>query len=301
MGQPLKTSNIDASLKETLDQVVTDELSSEAEVWPMLGFKVTSTTDNWVDDQEYGGLGLMQATPEGGDIPLDTVVQGGSVRYQMVKWALGFVVSEEAIDDCKYEKAIDQAGNLARSARWTREYNAVSIFTNSFSTSYPGGFDNLSLCNSAHTTPKGPTYSNTFATAMSLSETAVETMRAAMRKLPSQNGLIRGYRLKKLIVPVELEARADRILNSEKQNDTANNATNFLRKQKIEPVSNPFLTSTTNWWGVSDADNGLRWIWRKKFFTRSHNVNDSYAVRYNGIQRFQNGWSDPRGVYGSNI
>ena len=99
MGMPLKTSNIDASLKETLDVVWGDEMKGSL-VWESMGFKVTSTTDNWVDDQEYAGLGLAQATPEGGNIPLDTVVQGFAKRYRMTKYALGFVVSEEAKADC---------------------------------------------------------------------------------------------------------------------------------------------------------------------------------------------------------
>jgi hypothetical protein len=300
MAQIIKTSQIDASLKETLDVVMTDEMNQKL-FWESLGFKVTSTTDNWVDDQEYAGTGLAQATPEGGNIPLDAVVQGGSKRYKMVKYALGFVVSEEAIADCKYEKAINDTENLGRSMKWTQEYIAVSHFINSFSTSFPGGLDNLSLCNTAHTTPKGPTFSNQLATAMSLSETAVETMRQAMRKLPSYNGLTRGFMMKRLIVPVELEPRAYRILKSEGQNDTANNATNFLRTQGIEIVANPFLTSATNWWGGTDAPNGMRWIWRLKPQFRKHNIDDNYAVRCNGVMRFDSGWSDPRGVFGSNI
>src|SRR5688572_15122197 len=161
MGQPVKTSNIDASLKETLDVVWGDEMKGPL-IWESMGFKVTSTTDNWVDDQEYGGTGLAQATPEGGNIPVDNVVQGFSKRYKMVKYALGFVVSEEAKADCKYDKAIDDTGNLARSMKWTQEYSAANIFINSFSSGYVGG-DGVSLCNSTHTTPKGPTYSNTLA------------------------------------------------------------------------------------------------------------------------------------------
>lgn len=299
MAQPLKTSNIDASLKETLDVVWADEMTQPV-VWDRMGFKVTSTTDKWVDDQEYAGIGLAQLTPEGGNIPLDTVQQGFGTRYQMVKYAIGFVVSEEARADCKYDKAIDDAGNLARSMKWTQEYLAANIFINATSSSYVGG-DALSLANSAHTLAKGGTFSNTLSTPMSLSETAVETMRTNMRKLPSSNGLIRGYLMKKVVVPEELWFRANRILKSEQQNDTANNAINVLKGMGIEIVSNPFFTSTTNWWGISDASNGLRWIWRMKPTTRSHNVEDNYTIRYNGMMRLACGWTDPRGVYMSNI
>jgi hypothetical protein len=299
MAQPLKTSNIDASLKETLDVVWGDEMKGALQ-WESMGFKVTSTTDKWVDDQEYAGLGLAQLTPEGGQIPLDSVQQGFSTRYTQVKFALGFVVSEEAKMFNKYDKAIDDTGNLARSMKWTQEYSAASIFINSASTSYVGG-DGVALASASHPLAKGGTFSNTLSTPMSLSETAVETMRTNMRKLPSSNGLIRGYALKKLVVPEELWFRANRVLKSDQQNDTANNAVNVLKGMGIEIVSNSFLTSTTNWWGISDASNGLRWIWAKKPMFRSHNVEDNYTVRANGIMLFANGWTDPRGVYMSNI
>jgi hypothetical protein len=69
----------------------------------------------------------------------------------------------------------------------------------------------------------------------------------------------------------------------------------------IEIVSNPYLTSTTNWWGISDASNGLRWVWSKRPLFRSHNVEDNYTVRFNALMLFANGWTDPRGVYMSNI
>lgn len=299
MAQPLKTSSIDASLKETLDVVWGDEMKKPV-IWPTMGFKVTSTTDKYIDDQEYAGIGLAQLTPEGGNIPLDNIEQGFATRYTMVKFSIGFVVSEEAKADCKYDKAIDDAGNLARSMKWTQEYLAVSIFNNAANTAYVGG-DGVALASASHTLAKGGTYSNTLATPMSFSETAVETMRTNMRKLPSSNGLIRGYNMKKVVVPEELWFDANRVLKSEQQNDTANNAVNVLKGMGIEIVSNPFLSSTTAWWGISDADNGLRWIWRLKPTTRSHNVEDNYTVRYNAMMRCAPGWTDPRGVYMSNI
>lgn len=299
MAQPLKTSNIDASLKETLDVVWGDEMKKPV-IWESYGFKQTTTTDKFIDDQEYAGTGLAQVVPEGGQIPLDSIQQGFSTRYTQVKLALGFVISEEAKMFSKYEKAVEDVGNLTRSLKWTQEYSAASIFINSASSSYVGG-DGVALASASHPLAKGGTFSNTLATPMSLSETAVETVRTNMRKLPSSNGLIRGYMMKKLLVPEELFFDANRILRSEQQNDTANNALNVLKGMGIEIVSSPYFTSTTNWWGISDAENGLRWVWAKKPTFRSHNVEDNYTVRCNGLMLFANGWTDPRAVYMSNI
>ena len=84
-------------------------------------------------------------------------------------------------------------------------------------------------------------------------------------------------------------------------NDTANNALNILKGMGIEIVANPFFTSTTNWWGISDTDNGLRWVWREKPKFREHNTEDTLTATYSGYMRYAVGWTDPRAVYGSNI
>lgn len=296
------TSVISNSLKETLDQVWGDKMTGSLQ-WESLGYKVTNTTDNFVDDQEYAGTGLAQVKPEGQQIAVDSIQQGYPTRYYSLTYGLGFVVSEEAIADNKYDKAIDQQGNLARSMKVTQEYLGANVFINAFSSTYVGG-DGVSLCSASHKLPKGGTYSNQFSTAMSLSETSIETMIVNLSKMVSSNGLIMGgFNLKHIVVPKDLMFRAARILKSDLQNDTANNAVNVLKKDfQIGYVTNAYLTSSTNWWGVTDADNGLRWIWRQKPRNRTHNVEDNLTVRSNSDMRILGpGWSNPRGVYGSNI
>lgn len=295
----VKLSTISASLKPTLDEVWGDEMKGKL-VWEACGFKVGSTKDAYVDDQEYAGTGIMPVKQEGAMLAVDSIQQGYSKRYTMNTFGLRLICSEEAVADKKYDKAIDGTGCIARSAKWTQEYINAGIFINAFSSTFVGA-DAVALCSASHKLPKGGTYSNTLATAMSLSETAIEQMRTNMRKLPSSNGLLRGYMLKKLVLPSDLWFRANRILKSEQQNDTANNAINVLKGMGIEIAENPFFTSTTNWWGVSDADNGLRHIWRQKPVFRDHNTEDNLTITYSGYMRFQSGWTDPRGVYGSNI
>lgn len=298
----ITTSTISNALKETLDQVWTDQTKTELQ-WESLGFKVTNTTDNFVDDVEYAGLGLAQVKQEGQQVPVDTIQQGYPTRYFALTYALGFVVSEEAIADNKYDKAIDQTQQLRRALDLTQEYLAANVFINAFTSNFNGG-DSVSLCNSAHKLPKGGTYSNTLATPMSLSETAVETMAVNLAKLPSSNGyIVGGYNIKHLVIPKDLMFRAARILKSDLQNDTSNNAINVLKKDfSIGYASNAYLTSTTNWFSVTDAENGLRWIWRQKPKFNQHNVEDNMTLRCNANMRILGpGWSNPRCVYGSNI
>jgi hypothetical protein len=191
---------------------------------------------------------------------------------------------------------------MASSAKWTQEYEGANTYIRSFDTTstYIGG-DLKPLCSTTHPLPKGGVYSNTFSTPMSLSETAIEQMRTNLRKMPGSNGLLQPLELKRLVVPEDLWFRACRILKSEQQNDTANNAVNVLKGMGIEIVSNPYFTSPTNWWGNSNAENGLRWIWREKPKFREHNNEDALTATYSGYMRFAVGWTDARGVYGSSI
>lgn len=292
-------SNIRRSLKETLDTVWGDEFKGPMK-WETMGFRVTSTSDNYIDDQEYAGTGTMPIKAQGAMMAIDSIQEGYSKRYNMDTFAIRMVVSEEALADCKYDKAIDGARHIANSAKWTQEYEAANVFIRSFSSTYVGA-DLVSLCSASHLLPKGGTYSNTFSTPMSLSETAIEQMSINLAKLPSSNGLLASRMLKKIVVPQDLWFRASRVLKSEQQNDTANNAINVLKGMGIEIAPNPYLTSATNWWGISDASNGLRWVWREKPKFREHNTEDTMTATYSGYMRFAVGWTDARGVYGSSI
>lgn len=296
----LTNVNISASLKATLQDVWGDEMEGKL-VWTSCGFKVKNTKDAFVDDQEYAGTGLAPIKEEGAMAALDDIQEGYSKRYDIVTYALRGVVSGEALADSKYDRPVDMASALGTSMKLTQEFEGANTFIRAFSSSYIGS-DLVALCSTAHLLPKGGTFSNMFATAMSLSELAVETMSVNMAKLPSSNGYItNGQSLKKLVIPEDLRFRAARILKSDGQNDTANNAMNVLKGMGIEIVANRYLTSTSNWFGISDAKNGLKWVWREKPQFAEHNTEDNFTKSFVTWMRFASGWTDPRGVYGSNI
>lgn len=300
MPTPIINANIAPTLKPTLDIVWGDQMKGEPD-WKQCGFKQSNTSDAYIDDQEFAHTGVMPAKAQGAMMAIDTIQQGYSRRYTMVTYALRMVVAKEAIDDCKYDEAIAGTKSLKRSGILAQEFQGAGVFINAFSSSYVGG-DGVALCSASHPLPKGGTASNTLSTPMSLSETAVETMWAAMSKLPGSNGYVQaGYELKKLVVPKELWFRANRILKSEQQNDTANNAKNILKGMGIEIGSNRYFTSTTNWWGVSDLDSGLRWVTREALKFDEETTGSNLTKTFFAWQRFQCGWTDWRDVYGSSI
>lgn len=299
MASTIITGSNPALLKKTLDTVYTDALKSKEYFWKKI-FKESTTSELYVDDQPYAGLGLMPQKEENAAMAVDAIQEGFPTRYKQEFYGLRMLVSEQAIAFSQYDKILDGAAHLADAAYLTQEYSLVAHINRAFNSTYTIG-DGLELCSTAHLLPKGGTFSNELATPVSLSELGLETVLVALRKLPGENGLRRGHRAKKLLIPSDLMFRASRILKSEKQNDTANNAVNVLKGMGIEQIDHPFMSSTTNWFVLTDADPGFRMIWSRKPTFRQTSDNSTEVKEYTASQWFTSGISDPRCIYGSAI
>ncbi len=299
MAQPTLSGSHPALLKKTLNEVFGYAFNSEPLIWPKL-FKKSTTDEAWEDDQEVAGLGLVPRRREGATMAVDGTVQGYATRYTQDFWGVRLLLSEQAIFFNQYKKVYKTSELLGGAARLTQEYEHANVFIRAANTAYVGG-DGLPLCSASHLLPKGGTWSNTFGTPMSLSEVAVETMSTNLSKQVGSNGLRHGYRLKSLVVPAELEFRAKKILQSDQQNDTNNNAVNILKGMGIGTVANPYFTSATNWWGKSNAENGLRSIWSREATFRETSMENAEMKEFTLSMWFSLGWTDPRKVYMSAI
>ncbi len=294
------TANISQSLKETLLFAFRTSLEGPT-VWSKCGFKEMTSKDAFEDMTEYAGLGLAPVKAQLAQMSVDVVQQGYTTRFNQVAYAIMMPVSEEALRMKKYNEAIDGAASIAESMKQTQEFIGSDIFGNAFDGTNFAVADSKAMCATDHPLIKGGTYSNTLATAMSLSETALETVFTQCRKMPGSNGLPVGVRPMKLVLPAELEWEAKRILKSDLQNDTANNAINSMKGEGLEYVINRYLPSTSNWFTVTNAKRGLMCIWNMKPDFREYNTEANRAKVYDGYQMFAMGIVDPRAVIGSNI
>lgn len=299
MAQPVLTAAFPALLKKTLKDTFGTSYGKEALYWPKM-FDKHTTTEAYDDDQEVAGLGLMPLRTEGAVMAVDAPVQGYATRYTQQFYGLRMLISEQQQFFNQYKKALRDSELLGASARLTQEYEHANVFIRAFNTSFPGG-DTLPLCSTSHKLPKGGTFSNSFSTALSLSEVAVEQMSVNLDKLVGSNGLRHGYQLKALIIPSDLQYRAARILRSDLQNDTNNNAVNVLKGQGITIAKNPFFTSATNWWGRSNCEYGTQSIWSREPTFRQTSVDNAEMTEFTASMWFALGWTDPRQIYGSNI
>ena len=239
---------------------------------------------------------------EGAAIAYDQAGEAFTARYTHETIALAFAITEEAVEDNLYDKlSARYTRALARSMSNTKQVKAASVLNNAFSTSYPGG-DGVSLVNSAHPTAMGGNFSNTLATQADLNETSLEQALIDISLFIDERGLKIALRGMKLILPPQLQFTAQRLLKSEQRTGTADNDINAIKSGSYLPdgfAINHFLVDPDAWFVKTDAPNGLKHFIRSPLKTALEGDFDTGNVRYKARERYSFGWSDPRGIYGS--
>lgn len=299
-GNVVYQSTVASNLKEVLDVIVDDKTDGlEGGLVMPKYFDVGTMKDAYVDDLEVGGTGLASEKPEGSELSLGQLREGAKTRYLARTYGQKMIVSEEAKEDYKYPEVLKLAQRLKRAVYKTVEYDAATVPARGWNTSYVGG-DQVCLFSASHTLPGGGTFSNTMATPMTPSVQAVIVARASALKLPGHDGLIDGYDLKKVAFPTEQWGVWDGIVGSEKRPDAGNFAeVNVVYKMNIEPVPIKYWTNTTtNFFFITDAEDGLKWKWRRKPRSKTWVDNDQEVEKFGISARWSRLWSDPRGVYG---
>ena len=239
---------------------------------------------------------------EGSTIAYDQAGEAFTARYTHETIALAFAITEEAVEDNLYDKlSARYTRALARSMSNTKQVKAAAVLNNAFSSSYAGG-DGVSLVNSAHPTAMGGNWSNTLATQADLNETSLEQALIDISLFIDERGLKVALRGMKLILPPQLQFTAQRLLKSEQRVGTADNDINAIRSGSYLPdgfAVNHFLTDPDAWFVKTDAPNGLKHFVRSPLKTALEGDFDTGNVRYKARERYSFGWSDPRGIYGS--
>lgn len=294
----VSTSTIAATLKPTLDSIVDDDMVGSPSV--MQAFLIQkSMSDAYEDDQEFGGPGLASVRPEGSVTVLGGMRQGVTTRYLATEFGLRMNITRVAQEDGKYKEAIALGKRLKRSMVKTKEYEAALFLSRATDSNYPIG-DGLSLANSAHTLPDGGTFSNTMATPVTPSETAVIVARAQARAMPGHDGLRGdGPILEKVVCPVEQEGEWEKLIYSKNAPAAGEyNAINVVnQRMSLQLVVNPFWnTTTSNYCFVTDNENGMQFRTRRKDTSKTWVVEDNDTIAYAITGRWAIGCSDARGL-----
>ena len=210
-------------------------------------FETDTSDKSYEEDAELTGFGLVPVKAEGDAISYDAETQGYVKRYTNVTYGMGYIVTREALDDGQYEQVSKRRSTaLAFSAQTTKETVHANILNRAFNASFTGG-DGSALCVSNHSTASG-SQSNVLSTAADLSEASLEDLCVQIMNTTNSRGLRIAITPKKLIVPPAVYFDARRILESELQNDTANNAKNIVGDMFGDGLLCwTFLTDTDAW------------------------------------------------------
>ena len=265
-------------------------------------YETETSERSFEEETKLSGFSAAPVKGEGSAIQYDNAQEAWTTRYNHETIALGFSITEEAIEDNLYDSlSARYTKGLARAMAYTKQVKAAAVLNNAYNAAYVGG-DGVSLLNSAHPLVNGGTNANTPSTAADLNETSLENAVIQIAAWTDERGLLIAARPKKLIVPPALMFVATRLLETELRVGTNNNDINAIKNNGAVPEGytvNHFLTATNAWFLTTDVPNGLKHFERTPLANSMDGDFDTGNVRYKSRERYSFGWSDPLGIYGS--
>jgi hypothetical protein len=264
-------------------------------------FDVKGSKKSYEEDGEVTGFGLAPVKTESTDISFDSEAQGTITRYTHVAYGLGWICTKEEQDDNLYEVVGRRRTTaLAFSMETTRQIVAANFHNRGFNSSYTYG-DGKEAFATDHPTVDG-TQSNELNPSVDFSEAALEDMIIQIMDAKNSRGLNIALRPTDLLIPNNLMFEAVRVLKSEFQNDTANNAVNAIRTAGLlgkAPIVNPYLTDTDAWFVKTNCPAGWTFINRAEMEFDQDNDFNTKNLKASAYMRFSVGHSDFRGGFGS--
>jgi len=264
-------------------------------------FAANTSTRAYEEDVLLEGFGNAPVKTEGAAISYDEATQQWTARYQHETIALAFSITEEAEEDGQYGSLASRYTKaLARSMSSTKEIKAANIFNNATSSSYTGG-DGVALLSTSHPTRNG-NQSNTLSTAADLSETSLESILINISDMKDDRGLRIAAQGTRLLIPSAYVFTADRLLESQNRVGTADNDINAIRAGGYLPNGSHVMrriSDSDRWFVQTDVPDGLKMFQRSPIKKGMEGDFETGNVRYKVRERYSFGWTDWRGVFGS--
>ena len=265
-------------------------------------YEIESSERSFEEETKLSGFSAAPVKNEGGAISYDNAQEAFTARYSHETIALGFSITEEAIEDNLYDSlSARYTKALARAMAYTKQVKGASVLNNGFSSSYKGG-DGVALFSNAHPLVSGGTNSNIPPTPVDLNETALEAATIQIAAWTDERGLLIAAKPRKLVIPPNLMFVATRLLETNLRVGTTDNDINAIKNNGTIPEGytvNHFLTDTNGWFLLTDVPNGLKMFERTPLQNSMDGDFDTGNVRYKSRERYSFGWSDPLGAWGS--
>jgi hypothetical protein len=241
-------------------------------------YETETSERSFEEETKLSGFSAAPVKNEGSAIAYDNAQEAFTARYNHETIALGFSLTEEAIEDNLYDSlSARYTKALARAMSYTKQVKAAAVLNNGFNAAFPGG-DGVALFSNAHPLVSGGTNSNIPTTPTDLNETSLENAVIQIAAWTDERGLLIAAKPKKLVIPPALQFVATRLLETELRVGTADNDLNALKNNGSIPEGftiNNFLTDTNAWFLCTDVPNGM-----KHFITYPASEFDGRRFRY---------------------
>jgi len=267
-------------------------------------YETETSERSFEEETKLSGFSAAPVKNEGSAIQYDNAQEAWTARYNHETIALGFSLTEEAVEDNLYDTlSARYTKALARAMAYTKQVKAANVLNNGFNTSgsYNGG-DGVPLFSASHPLVTGGTNSNIPSTPADLNETSLENAVIQIAAWTDERGLLIAAKPRKLVVPPALQFVATRLLETKLRVGTADNDINAIENNGSIPEGyaiNHFLTDNNAWFLTTDVPNGMKHFVRTPLQNSMDGDFDTGNVRYKSRERYSFGWSDPLGMYGS--
>jgi hypothetical protein len=267
-------------------------------------YETETSERSFEEETKLSGFSAAPVKNEGSAIAYDNAQEAWTARYNHETIALGFSLTEEAIEDNLYDSlSARYTKALARAMSYTKQVKAANVLNNGFNSTgaYDGG-DGEPLFSASHPLVGGGSNSNIPAVPADLNETSLENAVIQIAAWTDERGLLIAAKPRKLVVPPQLQFVATRLLETELRVGTNDNDINALKSNGSIPEGytiNHFLTDPNAWFLTTDVPNGMKHFVRTPMSTGMDGDFDTGNVRYKARERYSFGWSDPLGMYGS--
>tara|TARA_R100000773_G_C4219128_1_gene117653 strand:+ start:984 stop:1892 length:909 start_codon:yes stop_codon:yes gene_type:complete len=264
-------------------------------------YETENSERSFEEEVKLSGFAAAPVKNEGASITFDTAQEAFTARYNHETVAMGFSITEEAMEDNLYDAlSARYTKALARAMAYTKQTKAAALLNNGFTTFQSG--DGVTLFNTAHPTVEGISNRNRLTTDSDLNETSLEQAVIDIAAFVDERGLLIAARPQKMIVPPALMFVATRLLETDMRVGTADNDINALKSNGSIPQGyrvNHYLTDNDAFFIVTDVPNGLKHFERTPMQTSMDGDFDTGNVRYKARERYSFGVSDPLGIFGS--
>ena len=272
-------------------------------------YETEKSERSFEEETKLAGFGAAPVKNEGSAISYDNAQEAFTARYNHETIALGFSITEEAVEDNLYDSlSARYTKALARAMSYTKQVKAAAVINNGFNGSYLGGDgvtlfgNNSSNTRVGHPLVNGAVNYNSPTTGVDLNETSLENAVIQIAAWTDERGLLIAAKPRKMVIPPALMFVAKRLLDTELRVSTADNDINAIKQMGAIPEGycvNHFLTDSNGWYLITDVPNGMKHFERMPLANSMDGDFDTGNVRYKARERYSFGWSDPLGMWGS--